>query len=73
MLAAMLLVSSLGRALGYVQELEERFAKIFGPTQPRASPGAWSKPTFRHLQLELPWATHGCDANPAGPGGQINT
>jgi acetyl esterase/lipase len=27
----------------------------------------------RHLQLELPWATHGCDANPAGPGGQITT
>jgi acetyl esterase/lipase len=26
-----------------------------------------------HLQLELPWATHGCDANPAGPGGQITT
>lgn len=26
-----------------------------------------------HLQLELPWGTHGCDANPAGPGGQITT
>ncbi|AUX42370.1 alpha/beta hydrolase [Sorangium cellulosum] len=26
-----------------------------------------------HLLLELPWATHGCDANPAGPGGQITT
>jgi acetyl esterase/lipase len=26
-----------------------------------------------HLELELPWATHGCDANPAGPGGQITT
>jgi acetyl esterase/lipase len=26
-----------------------------------------------HLQLELPWATHGCDSNPAGPGGQITT
>jgi acetyl esterase/lipase len=26
-----------------------------------------------HVQLELPWATHGCDANPAGPGGQITT
>ena len=26
-----------------------------------------------HLQLELPWATHGLDANPAGPGGQITT
>lgn len=26
-----------------------------------------------HLPLELPWATHGCDANPAGPGGQITT
>jgi acetyl esterase/lipase len=26
-----------------------------------------------HLVLELPWATHGCDANPAGPGGQITT
>ncbi len=27
----------------------------------------------RHMQLELPWATHGLDANPAGPGGQITT
>lgn len=27
----------------------------------------------RHLSLELPWATHGCDANPGGPGGQITT
>ena len=26
-----------------------------------------------HVLLELPWATHGCDANPAGPGGQITT
>ncbi|MCY1079288.1 alpha/beta hydrolase [Archangium lansingense] len=26
-----------------------------------------------YLELELPWATHGCDANPAGPGGQITT
>ncbi|WP_158502015.1 alpha/beta hydrolase [Vitiosangium sp. GDMCC 1.1324] len=26
-----------------------------------------------HLCLELPWGTHGCDANPAGPGGQITT
>ncbi|WNG47088.1 alpha/beta hydrolase [Archangium minus] len=26
-----------------------------------------------HLWIELPWATHGCDANPAGPGGQITT
>ncbi|APR79233.1 Esterase/lipase [Minicystis rosea] len=27
----------------------------------------------RHVLLELPWATHGCDANPAGPGGQVTT
>jgi acetyl esterase/lipase len=26
-----------------------------------------------HALIELPWATHGCDANPAGPGGQITT
>lgn len=26
-----------------------------------------------HVLLELPWATHGCDANPGGPGGQITT
>lgn len=24
-----------------------------------------------HLYVELPWATHGCDANPNGPTGQI--
>ena len=24
-----------------------------------------------HLFVSLPWATHGLDANPAGPGGQI--
>ena len=26
-----------------------------------------------HLHLELPWATHGCDANLAGPSGQLST
>jgi len=26
-----------------------------------------------HVELEFPWATHGCDANPAGPAGQITT
>lgn len=25
-----------------------------------------------HLFLELPWATHGCDANPNGPSGQLS-
>ncbi|MDQ6622513.1 MAG: alpha/beta hydrolase [Verrucomicrobiota bacterium] len=25
-----------------------------------------------HLLLELPWATHGCDANPTGPSGQLS-
>jgi acetyl esterase/lipase len=27
----------------------------------------------RHLLLSLPWATHGCDANLAGPSGQLAT
>jgi acetyl esterase/lipase len=26
-----------------------------------------------HLMVELPWATHGLDANPSGPGGRIST
>ena len=26
-----------------------------------------------HLYIEMPWATHGMDANLAGPGGQIST
>lgn len=26
-----------------------------------------------HLHLALPWATHGCDANLAGPSGQLST
>ncbi|HEY0368253.1 MAG TPA: alpha/beta hydrolase, partial [Chthoniobacterales bacterium] len=26
-----------------------------------------------HLLLELPWATHGCDANPSGPSGQLSS
>lgn len=26
-----------------------------------------------HLVVELPWGTHGTDANPSGPGGQITT
>lgn len=25
-----------------------------------------------HLLLRLPWATHGCEANPAGPSGQLS-
>jgi acetyl esterase/lipase len=32
-----------------------------------------SEAKIPHVLLELPWATHGCDANPAGPGGQITT
>ncbi|MFS8066245.1 MAG: alpha/beta hydrolase [Byssovorax sp.] len=32
-----------------------------------------SEAKVAHALLELPWATHGCDANPGGPGGQITT
>jgi hypothetical protein len=39
-LAAILLLSSLGRALRYVKGLEARFAKTFGPAQTPALPGA---------------------------------
>jgi len=35
--------------------------------------GRLAKANVPHALLELPWATHGCDANPAGPGGQITT
>ena len=41
--------------------------------QSRRLAGRLDQAHARHLLLELPWATHGCDANPAGPGGQITT
>ena len=43
------------------------------PEQSRMLQVRLSEVGVRHLNLELPAATHGCDANLAGPSGQIST
>jgi acetyl esterase/lipase len=41
--------------------------------QSRRLAGRLAEAHVAHALIEMPWATHGCDANPAGPGGQITT
>ncbi len=45
---------------------------IVWPKQSRALAAKLHEAGRPHLLLELPWATHGCDANASGPSGQLS-
>jgi acetyl esterase/lipase len=47
--------------------------ELVSPTQSRRLAALLAQASRPHLLLELPWATHGCDAHFSGPAGQVST